>query len=341
MPKKIRIGKKTATHALVPIGVKSVPTDSLKPNPHNPRKLFDTEPMETLKESIANVGILVPLTVYQQSSDGSFIILDGQRRWMCAQKLGLPKVPVNQVGEPTLVQNIVTMFQIHGLREDWELMPTALKVEVLMNELDERSDKKLATLTGLDIAVIQRCKKLLSFDRKYQDMMMDPNPDVRKKADLFIEMYPFLHDRVVKKLKGYTDEKLIQKMLAKYDHRSIRAVTDFRKVKQYIANARRANALKALTPRLREFIETVELPPEHLLLPEADISAAARTLANRITKVRDEVVNLEVDDFVGEEGLWESLEELLKAIRKCLAEAGRRIKELSPSPNHPEISRHD
>ncbi len=35
------------------------------------------------------------------------------------------------------------MFQIHKLREDWELMPTALKVEVLMSAMKEKRDDKL------------------------------------------------------------------------------------------------------------------------------------------------------------------------------------------------------
>src|SRR5436190_20131769 len=104
---------------------------------------------------------------------------------MCAQDVDLKTIPVNQVAEPTLVQNIVTMFQIHKLREDWELMPTALKLEILMDELRERRDKQLADLTGLDQAVVVRCKKLLSFSRKYQDMMLVPDPSERIKADFF------------------------------------------------------------------------------------------------------------------------------------------------------------
>src|SRR5207245_4036069 len=148
-----------------------------KPNPHNPRMLFERADLHVLRESIDRVGILVPLTVYQEKSTSHYVILDGQRRWICAQDVGLKTIPVNEVAEPTLVQNIVTMFQIHKLRKDWELMPTALKLEVLMSALQERSDKALATLTGLDQAVVARCKKLLSYPKKYQDMMLDPDPD--------------------------------------------------------------------------------------------------------------------------------------------------------------------
>ena len=82
-------------------------------------------------------------------------------------------VPVNEVAEPNLVQNIVTMFQIHRLREDWELMPTALTLELLMKELGETKEKTLSDLTGLEQATVSRCKKLLSYPKKYQDMMLD------------------------------------------------------------------------------------------------------------------------------------------------------------------------
>jgi ParB family chromosome partitioning protein len=94
--------------------------------------LFDALPLKTLEQSIHKVGILVPLTVFRATGDTKFTILDGQRRWLCAQRLQLPDVPINEVAEPTVVSNIVTMFQIHKLRKDWELMPTALKLEVLM-----------------------------------------------------------------------------------------------------------------------------------------------------------------------------------------------------------------
>jgi len=57
------------------------------------------------------------------------------------------------------------MFQIHKLRQDWELMPTALKLDVLMKELDETRDKPLAELTRLDVAVVVRCKKLLWYPK--------------------------------------------------------------------------------------------------------------------------------------------------------------------------------
>lgn len=315
---------------LVPeaIGVKTIRTDQLEPNPYNPRMLFDKVPMKTLEESINRVGILVPLTVYQRVADRQFIILDGQRRWICAQNLQIPTVPVNQVAEPSLVQNIVTMFQIHKLRADWELMPTALKVELLMQELKEKSERKLAELTGLDVAVVTRCKKLLFYPKEFQDLMLDPDPAKRVKADFFIELYAFLRDRLVTKMR-YSVTKLTYKMLEKYrsPNGGIKAVTDFRKAKQHISNARKAKKVSAVSRKLKEFVEDVELSPDHLLIPAADVSAQARSLHSRIERLQEELTDLDIEAYVGEEELWSALESLLHRIRKCLTAASRRVKE--------------
>ena len=312
-----------------PIGVKTLRRDQLEPNPYNPRMLFDKVPMKTLEESINRVGILVPLTVYQRRADRQFIILDGQRRWICAQNLQMPTVPVNQVAEPSLVQNIVTMFQIHKLREDWELMPTALKLDLLMRELKEKSERKVAELTGLDVAVVTRCKKLLSYPKEFQDLMLDPDPDKRVKADFFIELYPFLRDRLVSKMPGYSVTTFTRKMLEKYrsPNGGIKAVTDFRRAKQHIGNARKANKVSALSHKLKEFVENVELNPDHLLVPAADVSAQARSLQSRIQRLQEELTDLDFEAYVGEEELWSALESLLHSIRKCLNAASRRVKE--------------
>src|ERR1700680_4735151 len=205
----------TSNKVVHAIGVKQLPTKSLKPNPHNPRLLFDRADMDILRSSIERVGILVPLTVYRESRSGVYRILDGQRRWICAQEAGLTEIPVNEVSEPSLVQNIVTMFQIHKLRKDWELMPTALKLELLMRELGEKMERPLAELTGLDEAVVVRCKKLLSYNKRYQDSMLDADPDKRVKADFFIELYAVRNDREVKKFPWFHKDKFTDDMLKK------------------------------------------------------------------------------------------------------------------------------
>ncbi len=307
------------------IGVKKIPTDKLLPNPHNPRRLFDKEPLAELRGSIKQSGILVPLTVYRQSSDGQYVILDGQRRWICAQELGIKRVPVNEVAEPTTIQNIVTMFQIHKLREDWELMPTALKIDVLMDEIGDRNEGRVAVITGLDRAVVSRCKKLLTYEKKYQDMMLDPNPSKRVKADFFIELYTVRNDRFVNTMKWFDKVLFTERMLFKYQNKKgLKAVTDFRIMKQHIANARRARKERTITKKLREFTKNDSLGLDHLALPAADVSANARKLVSSVEKLQLALSELDVDEYFGERKLWKLLEKLLKTIRAKLRAAGFR-----------------
>lgn len=309
------------------IGVKTVPTNSLLPNPHNPRMLFDKKPLDVLKGSIAKVGILVPLTVYRNDKQQAFVILDGQRRWICAQELDLKAVPVNQVAEPTTVQNIVTMFQIHKLRADWELMPTALKVEVLIKELKEKSSSRLAELTNLDEAVVVRCKKLLSYAKKFQDMMLDPDPAKRIPADFFIELYVIVHDREVSKMDWFKKDHFILRMLDRYLKRNgIKSVTDFRIMKQLISHARNASIVKELSRRLHEFVEDDSLPLLHLAIHAASVYASAKKILGNVTKLESQIADLDVERFYGEEELWKRLEKLIEVIRSKLTAANRRLK---------------
>jgi ParB family transcriptional regulator, chromosome partitioning protein len=312
-----------AAHA---IRVKSIDIELLRPNPHNPRLLFDRIPMETLKESISKVGILVPLTVYEDSKSKKYIILDGQRRWICAKEIGIKKIPVNEVAEPSLVQNIVTMFQIHKLREDWELMPTALKVEVLMEELKERESSKLSKLTGLDESVITRCKKLLSYNRKYQDMMLDVNPEDRIKADFFIEMYQVVHDREVMKFKWFDERSFIEQMLKKYreDPKTIKAVTDFRIIKQYISKAKQAGVLSKFSQRLKEFVEKRDLELAHLEITEVSQHTEAKSVIGKMTSLYTIMKDLNTELFYGEEELWKQVSQLISILQQKLKEADKR-----------------
>lgn len=307
----------------------TVRTDTLVPNPHNPRLLFDKLPLKTLEDSIRKVGVLVPLVVYQAKGSSKFTILDGQRRWICAANIGLTEVPINQVAEPTVSQNIVTMFQIHKLRRDWELMPTALKLGVLMKELNERRDAQLAELTGLDVAVVSRCKKLLTFPRKYQEMMLYAEPEDRIKADFFIELYPVLTDRLVSKAPWFKRDKVTERFLYKYQNKlsGFKSIIDFRKIKQFISVARAAGQEKELLERLHALIDDDNVSIADLEIDVARAHREAVTLTRSVTRLRDDLALLDTDQFFGEEELWTELEKLIEILRAKFAKADRRLRD--------------
>ena len=134
-------GKKGDTEELrvVPIGtLKQLAVDEVVPSRNNPRLLFDPEPLEVLRDSIRDKGVLVPITVYPLKGQDKYGILDGERRYRCCADLkaeGLElDIPANVVDPPSRVAGLLYMFSIHQYRQQWELMPTALSLETVMNE---------------------------------------------------------------------------------------------------------------------------------------------------------------------------------------------------------------
>ena len=122
------------TIAILTIGCEAQ-WSAFKKNPENPRMIFYEEDLSILKASIKNNGILVPLTVYKKPTEKKYTILDGERRWKCALDLRLKTVPANEIHPPSKKQNILLMFNIHKVHKDWELVPTALKLEMFASGL--------------------------------------------------------------------------------------------------------------------------------------------------------------------------------------------------------------
>lgn len=70
-----------------------LPIDVLQISIVQPRKHIDQEDLEQLCKSIKKHGVLQPVIV-QRITDGSYLLVAGQRRFLAAQKAGLKKIPV-------------------------------------------------------------------------------------------------------------------------------------------------------------------------------------------------------------------------------------------------------
>lgn len=250
-------------------GLKEVRPEEINPNPNNPRVHFDEAKMDILLQSITAVGILVPLIVYRSSSDGTLYLLDGERRLKCALKLNLETVPVNQVREPTRLENLLRMFNIHNVRESWELMPTALKLEVIIRELDKKarekgtspattSRQKLAELTGLAPAMVNRCLKLLSFPKEYQDLALKREiPE-----DFLIEMYPVLSsikrkfpDMIPEPIQQHGANEIIDKLIEKRRENYIKSPIEFREMVSVLKSGARGVPEEKIRDKTQKLIE--------------------------------------------------------------------------------------
>ena len=68
-----------------------LPVGSIRPNPDQPRREFDREALQELTLSIAQVGLIQPLTV-RPAADG-YELISGERRLRACELLGLQEVP--------------------------------------------------------------------------------------------------------------------------------------------------------------------------------------------------------------------------------------------------------
>jgi hypothetical protein len=255
------------TPGIVPAGrLQYLHPNQIKPSKHNPRRLFDPAQLFELKTNISEHGVLVPLTVYQDKGQKTFSILDGERRYRCVKELteeghlgkdGNPMtIPANVVDPPTRVAGLLYMFSIHNIREAWELMPTALGLQEVINELEQSDNKKLSKLTGLSEPQIERCRILLGFPEKYQDMSLDPDPKTRIPSNFWIEAKPVIelaleHVPVIKTM-GFN--LATDKLVEKYRAKKIKSVIHFRRVMEsYDLNESNPSTRAFVLRRIEEF----------------------------------------------------------------------------------------
>jgi len=78
-----------------PAGQRRVPTEALRPNARNPRRIFSNTELDELAASLRERGIIQPIVVRPiRGLDGAFEIIAGERRWRAAQRAALHEVPV-------------------------------------------------------------------------------------------------------------------------------------------------------------------------------------------------------------------------------------------------------
>ncbi|MBK6873928.1 MAG: ParB/RepB/Spo0J family partition protein [Kineosporiaceae bacterium] len=74
-----------------------IPVTSIRPNPRQPRQVFDEEELAELVHSIKEIGVLQPIVVRRvgepDDSGALYELVMGERRWRATQQAGLATVP--------------------------------------------------------------------------------------------------------------------------------------------------------------------------------------------------------------------------------------------------------
>ena len=83
-----------------------LPIGSIRPNPKQPRQVFDTDALAELVDSIREVGLLQPIVV-RPIAAGTYELVMGERRLRAGQSAGLASIPaiVRATGEDDLLRD--------------------------------------------------------------------------------------------------------------------------------------------------------------------------------------------------------------------------------------------
>jgi ParB family chromosome partitioning protein len=216
--------------------LREIPPEKIRRNPENPRLFFRAEEMDTLLGSIKRYGVQVPITVYAEG--GHFVLIDGERRWRCATKLNFKSIPALVQTKPSDLDNLLLMFNIHALREQWDYLTIAKKLPVVIERYAAQygadpNESELSDITGLTRGQIRRCRFLLDLPLSYRTILESelelPKKVQKLSEDFFIEMERSLktvYSRLPDMLPPVDTAR--DALIAKFRAGKIRNVTDFR-----------------------------------------------------------------------------------------------------------------
>lgn len=300
-----------------------IPPKQILPNKENPRILFDEEDLTFLRKSISEVGILVPLTVYRRKSDRKYVLLDGERRWRCAIELGLQEIPCNQVEEPSLITNILWMFNIHNTRKEWELVPTALKLQTIIRLLGDKSNTELAKLTGMSTIRVSDCKKILTFPKRFLDLAIVVSEEERITGDFFSQMYRFLEEvaKFPKLSREFPRDRITELMIKKYRAGIFTAILEFRVLKNALVDARKRGVPESqIAKKTREYFESEVMSPVSYYDAVTGTTYGIGSILKNAARLRSSLNELELRTAQRDEELLQTLRELREAIERILQE---------------------
>jgi ParB family transcriptional regulator, chromosome partitioning protein len=193
--------------------VQEIPIKELRPNPYQPRKVFQQEAIDELKDSILEHGILQPLVV--RKSIKGYEIVVGERRYRAAKEAKLETVPA--VVRVLSEQQMMELAVLENLqREDLNPIEEGLAYQTLMEKL-KLTQEEVAKRLGKSRPHVANHIRLLSLPAKIQELISQEKITMghgrallglRQKAKL-----PALVDKIINESLNVRQlEKLIQQL---------------------------------------------------------------------------------------------------------------------------------
>lgn len=147
--------------------VQEIKLNELRPNPYQPRKTFQQETIDELKESIIEHGILQPIVV--RKSIRGYEIVVGERRFRAAKEAKLETIPA--VVRTLSEQQMMELAVLENLqREDLNPIEEGLAYQLLIEKL-KLTQEEVAKRLGKSRPHIANHIRLLSLPQKIQELI--------------------------------------------------------------------------------------------------------------------------------------------------------------------------
>lgn len=135
-----------------------LPAEAIRPNPRQPRTVFDEAAMSELVASISAVGLLQPVVV-RPAGEELFELVMGERRWRAALRAGLANVPaiVRETADDNLLRDAL-LENLH--RAQLNPLEEAAAYQQMLDDFGSTHDE-LATRVGRSRPHISNTLRLL------------------------------------------------------------------------------------------------------------------------------------------------------------------------------------
>ena len=161
-------------NSLKPLGnINSFEIDinKIEVNPNQPRSNFDSAELDSLSNSIKDLGIIQPITVRKINSS-KYEIISGERRYRATKKAGLTSIPCYIRGVES-ESDILKMSLVENVqRVDLDPIEIGLSYERLVDEYKLDIDS-ISRIVGKDRSTISNYIRLLKLDPIIQSGIRD------------------------------------------------------------------------------------------------------------------------------------------------------------------------
>lgn len=147
----------------------------IRPNPDQPRREFSEEHLRELADSIAQIGIVQPITL-RDTGDGFYTIIAGERRWRACQMAGLTHIPayIRTVDD----ENMMEMALVENIqRQDLTALEVALAYQHLIEQYG-LTQEQLSEKVGKNRATVTNYLRLLKLPAPIQVALKDRQIDM-------------------------------------------------------------------------------------------------------------------------------------------------------------------